>query len=109
RYTGPTSTGIPFTTVAVHARVRARDALTGLRLVVPPAVRQRHHAGHHFIAHLDRDLEAAGLRGHARRRAPPHPAAGGVVGMDEQRAAVPSPHEHLDVVEPGVVRAQVAA
>ena len=44
--------------VGVHARVRLRDRRRVVLDVVPPAVRQAHHAGHEVVGHLDRRHEA---------------------------------------------------
>src|SRR5579884_4226526 len=93
--------------VVVDARVLGRDRLARTGPVVAPAVGQAHDTEHHLVAHLDGDLDAAGLGRDTREGAVDEPQARSVVRVDEERAAVLALHEHADVVEPRVLGADL--
>ena len=95
--------------VGVDARVRGRHAEPRAGRVVAPAVRERDHAGHDGVGHLDGRLERAGAVLDPRRAAVGEPEPLRVVGVDLQRAALRPADEQLEVVHPRVVRAQLAA
>ena len=95
--------------VAVHARVPAGDRQLDAVEVVAPTVRDADHAGADGVGDLDRHVDRPGARRHLGVGAVDQAQPLGVVGMDVEGAAGLALHQHLDVVHPRVVRAQVAA
>jgi hypothetical protein len=71
-------------------------------------MRQADHAAHHVRGDGDRHFHRPDARGDLRAPAFPQPARGGVLGMDQQGAALGALHQPLAVVHPGVVAAEGA-
>ena len=76
---------------------------------MPPPVWERDHAGHEVVVDLDGDAEAAHPGGNFRKGAGFDAAPGRVFGVHLQSAPIPTCHEALDVVHPGIVRPQMPA
>ena len=118
------STGTPFTAALPEGTSSADGGISTLVFApgrweatvvrvpgapVAEAVGKAHHTAHELVGDLDHGLDRARLGGDRDPGAVGEVPVGGVVGMDQERGTVTAAHQRREVVQPRVVRADVAS